>query len=72
MGEAIAEVLPLAIGIATSMVAVPVLLFALVGERVLKPLASMRDWLQANNATVRALVILVIGALLIARGVSGL
>ena len=52
--------------------AVPVLLFALVGERVLRPLASMRDWLQANNATVMALVILVIGALLIAKGISGL
>jgi len=59
-------------GVASCTVAVPVLLFALVGERVLRPLASMRDWLQANNATVMALVILVIGALLIAKGISGL
>jgi hypothetical protein len=51
---------------------VPVLLFAVFGERVLGPLASMRDWLRANNAAVMALVISVLGALLVAKGVSGL
>lgn len=72
MGEVVAEVLPLAVGIAASTVAVPVLLFAVFGERVLGPLASMRDWLRANNAAVMALVISVLGALLVAKGVSGL
>jgi len=56
---------------AASTVAVPVLLFAVVGERVLGPLASMRDWLRANNAAVMALVLLVLGALLVSKGVSG-
>ena len=58
-------------GVAASTVAVPVLLFAVFGARVLGPLASMRDWLRANNAAVMALVILVLGALLVAKGVSG-
>jgi threonine/homoserine/homoserine lactone efflux protein len=57
---------------AASTVAVPVLLFAAFGARVLGPLASMRDWLRANNAAVMAVVVLVLGALLIAKGVSGL
>ena len=56
---------------AASTVAVPVLLFAVFGERVLGPLASMRDWLRANNAAVMALVLLVLGALLVSKGVSG-
>lgn len=59
-------------GVAAATVAVPVLLFAVFGERVLGPLASMRDLLRANNAAVMALVILVLGALLVAKGVSGL
>jgi threonine/homoserine/homoserine lactone efflux protein len=59
-------------GVAASTVAVPVLLFALLGRRVLGPLAAMRDWLMANNAAVMAVVIFVLGALLLAKGVSGL
>jgi Sap, sulfolipid-1-addressing protein len=59
-------------GVAASTVAVPVLLFALLGERVLGPLASMRDWLRANNAAVMAIVIVVLGALLVAKGISDL
>ena len=57
---------------AATTVALPVLLYALLGSRMLTPLASARDWLQANNAAVMAVVILVIGALLIARGITGL
>ena len=48
------------------------LLYALLGAACCTPLASARDWLQANNAAVMAVVIAVIGALLIARGLSGL
>ena len=59
-------------GLAATTVALPVLLYALLGARMLTPLASARDWLQANNAAVMAVVIAVIGALLIARGLSGL
>jgi len=59
-------------GLAATTVALPVLLYALLGARMLTPLASARDWLVANNAAVMAVVVLVIGALLVARGVSGL
>ena len=59
-------------GLAATTVALPVLLYALLGARMLPPLASARDWLRANNAAVMAVVILVIGALLVARGITGL
>lgn len=36
------------------------------------PLDVLRAWLQANNATVMATLILVIGVVLIGKGISGL
>lgn len=52
-------------------VAVPVLLYAVVGERVLQPLSKVRDWLQEHNATIMAIVITVIGFALLAKGIDG-
>lgn len=52
-------------------VAVPVLLYAVVGERVLQPLSKVRDWLQQHNATIMAIVITVIGFALLAKGIDG-
>jgi len=37
-----------------------------------RPLESLRKWLQDNNATVMATMILVIGAVLVGKGVGGL
>jgi threonine/homoserine/homoserine lactone efflux protein len=53
-------------------VALPVLLYAVLRERILRPLSVARDWLQANNVAVMAVVILVIGAFLVSKGLSGL
>jgi hypothetical protein len=36
------------------------------------PLDSLKRWLQDNNATVMAVLILVIGAVLLGKGISGL
>jgi len=36
------------------------------------PLDSLKKWLQDNNATVMATLILVIGAVMVGKGVSGL
>jgi threonine/homoserine/homoserine lactone efflux protein len=58
--------------IAASSVAVPVVLYAIVGDPLLGPLGSVKAWLQANNAAVMAVVITVIGVLLIAKGLDGL
>lgn len=58
--------------IAAITVAFPVLLSVVVGERMLVPLGRVRDWLDANNAAVMAVVITVIGVLLAFKGYSGL
>ena len=58
--------------IASSTVAIPVLAHLVAAERMTRPLESLRKWLQDNNATVMATLILVIGAVLVGKGVSGL
>lgn len=58
--------------VASVSVATPVLMFALVGARVLPPLGRARDWLTRNNAAVMAVVITVIGLVLVKNGVTGL
>jgi threonine/homoserine/homoserine lactone efflux protein len=58
--------------IAASTVAVPVLGYLVAAERMRGPLDSVKGWLQENNATVMATLILVIGAVLVGKGVSGL
>jgi threonine/homoserine/homoserine lactone efflux protein len=57
--------------VAASTVALPVLLYLIAGERILRPLGRVRSWLQDNNAAVMAVVILVIGALLVVKGLQG-
>lgn len=58
--------------IASSTVAIPVIAHLVAAERMSGPLESLRQWLQDNNATVMATLILVIGAVLVGKGVSGL
>lgn len=58
--------------LASSTVALPVLSYVILGERMLGPLGRARSWLQRNNALVMALVFIVIGILLVANGVAGL
>jgi threonine/homoserine/homoserine lactone efflux protein len=57
--------------VASTTVALPVLLYLIAGERILRPLGRVRSWLQDNNAAVMAVVILVIGALLLVKGLQG-
>ncbi|WP_433504799.1 GAP family protein [Pseudonocardia halophobica] len=58
--------------IASSTVAIPVIAHLVAAERMSGPLESARKWLQDNNAAVMATLILVIGAVLVGKGVSGL
>lgn len=53
-------------------VAVPVVAVLVGGERIAPVLADTRTWLVRNNAIVMAIVLLVIGAMLIGSGLSGL
>lgn len=58
--------------IAASTVAVPVLGYLTARSRMAGPLDSLRGWLAQNNATVMAVVLLVIGVVLLGKGISGL
>jgi Sap, sulfolipid-1-addressing protein len=57
--------------IAASTVALPVILNLVMGQRARAVLDTMHGWLRANNATVMAVLILVIGFVLIGKGISG-
>jgi threonine/homoserine/homoserine lactone efflux protein len=57
--------------IASSTVALPVVLAAALGDRARGKLDSMRDWLELNNHTVTAVLLLVIGVALIGKGIGG-
>jgi hypothetical protein len=58
--------------IAASTVAVPVVGYLFAADRMRGPLDRLKAWLQQNNATVMAVLVLVIGVVLIGKGISGL
>lgn len=58
--------------LAGATVAVPVIAYAVAKDRMRHPLDETRSWLVANNATVMAVLILVIGVVLIGKGIAGL
>ncbi|EGD53649.1 GAP family protein [Gordonia neofelifaecis] len=57
--------------IASSTVVVPVLAYQVAADRLRGPLDSLKAWLEANNKTVMAVLILVIGVVLIGKGIGG-
>lgn len=58
--------------VAATSVALPPLLYAIAGERVLTPMGRGRDWLLDNSSIVMAVVMAVIGVALLAKGFSAL
>jgi|tagenome__1003787_1003787.scaffolds.fasta_scaffold20932056_1 threonine/homoserine/homoserine lactone efflux protein len=58
--------------IAASTVAVPVLAYAVGRKRMAGPLESLRGWLTVHNVAVMATLLLVIGVVLIGKGLGGL
>lgn len=57
--------------IASVTVAAPVGAYLVAGQRILGPLARVKDWLLRHNATVLALVFLLLGTLLLWNGATG-
>lgn len=58
--------------IASSSVALPVLAYLAAQNRVRQPLDELRIWLTQNNATVMAVLLLVIGVTILGKGLAGL
>jgi threonine/homoserine/homoserine lactone efflux protein len=68
------EVVSVAIftALAASTVATPVIAYLAARDKMTEPLKKMREWLAENNATVMAVLVLVIGVVLIGKGIGGL
>jgi threonine/homoserine/homoserine lactone efflux protein len=56
--------------IAGCTVAIPVIAYLLASKRMAGPLESLRVWLVHNNATVMAVLLLVIGVVMIGKGIG--
>jgi hypothetical protein len=68
-----AFVLALFVVLASLSIAVPVaLLYVFGGASAARALDGLRAWLDANNATVMAVLLVVIGVVLLGKGLSGL
>jgi threonine/homoserine/homoserine lactone efflux protein len=69
VGSSIVVVLVFTV-IAALSVAVPVIAYLVAAERMSGPLGSLRHWLVQNNATVMAVLLLVIGFVLVGKGIA--
>lgn len=58
--------------IAGCSVALPILAYAVSGDRLDDPLARLKDWMERNHATLMAAILVVIGLLVLSKGVHGL
>jgi threonine/homoserine/homoserine lactone efflux protein len=58
--------------IAASTVAIPVLAYAVASKRLRGPLDELKEWLQTHNAAVMTVLLVVIGTVLIGKGIGGL
>jgi hypothetical protein len=58
--------------VASLSVAIPVLYYLAAGEGARKTLDGWKAWLLANNATVMAVLLVVLGFVLIGQGISAL
>jgi threonine/homoserine/homoserine lactone efflux protein len=57
--------------IAAASVLLPVVAYLIASKKMEGPLESLRGWLVHNNATVMAVLLLVIGTVLIGKGIAG-
>ncbi|MBM7832578.1 threonine/homoserine/homoserine lactone efflux protein [Agromyces cerinus] len=69
-GGEITLVIVIFVIIAACSVAVPVIAYLLASEKMAGPLESLRGWLVQNNATVMAVLLLVIGVVMIGKGIG--
>ncbi|MCV7215067.1 GAP family protein [Mycobacterium crocinum] len=58
--------------VAASSVALPVLAYLVAGERLDEPLTKLKDWMEAQHATLVAVILVVIGVMVLYKGIHGL
>jgi arginine exporter protein ArgO len=60
------------VAMAGSTVALPVLAYAVSGDRLHQPLVRVKDWMEAQHAALVAAIVVVLGALVLYKGIHGL
>jgi len=57
---------------AASTVAIPILAYAVSGDRLDEPLTRLKDWMERQHATLVAVILVVVGLLVLYKGIHGL
>ena len=60
------------VAVSGSTVAIPVLAYAVSGDRLHRPLERLKDWMERQHATLVAVILVVIGLLVLYKGIHGL
>lgn len=60
------------VAVAASTVALPVLAYAVSGDRLDEPLAGLKDWMERQHAALVAAILVVVGLLVLYKGIHGL
>ena len=60
------------VAVAASTVALPILAYAVSGDRLDQPLVRLKDWMEAQHAALVAAILVVLGVLVLYKGVHGL
>ncbi len=60
------------VGIAGSTVILPILAYAVTGERLAAPLTRLKEWMERQHAVLVAAILLVIGVMVLYKGIHGL
>jgi threonine/homoserine/homoserine lactone efflux protein len=60
------------VAVAASTVAIPILAYAVSGDRLDEPLRRLKDWMERQHATLVAAILIVIGLLVLYKGIHGL
>ncbi|WP_082943641.1 GAP family protein [Mycobacterium sp. 1274761.0] len=58
--------------VAASTVALPILAYVIFSDRLDEPLARLRDWMERQHATLVAAILVVLGLLVLYKGIHGL
>jgi threonine/homoserine/homoserine lactone efflux protein len=60
------------VAVAASTVAIPILAYAVSGDRLAEPLSRLKDWMERQHAVLVAAILVVIGLLVLYKGIHGL
>lgn len=60
------------VAVASSTVALPILAYAVSGDRLDEPLTRLKDWMERQHAALVAVILVVIGLLVLYKGIHGL